>query len=425
MTKKAARPPRRLMITKNLILMLVVVVIVFLAVFAWYYENTTVTATGTTISAQNPEKIQIALPYRGSFPMDSDSENGDFKNTDGFKESVNFSLSEYFVTPSMFKDVTSDGKTFILPTFDSTSSEKDGRTVIPAGEWTKAQSSKEVLSDDIQGNEEDYNYVSLDFYLRSPNPEIKVKASSYVKTYAEAHSLSLYGTEASVTRSAEDPGYDKDYGTSSTRISDDAVAGALRMSLVGATVTGRTVVSATKNADTYATVNGKSTWDDTATSRFVWLPRPDLLLNTAASKSAWTLSTGVTATNDKAPTTYRHSFYTPSDINVPKNVVKHTWYDSDLANDLTGTWQTAMTADAEQNTVFHVSKGTSATENVPQLGADASIANETNSSNKVTFGQEEYYVYKMTLNIWIEGEDKEARRALVNGIFNINLEFGQ
>lgn len=425
MTKKAARPPRRLMITKNLILMLVVVVIVFLAVFAWYYENTTVTATGTTISAQNPEKIQIALPYRGSFPMDSDSTNEDYKSTDGFKESINFSLSEYFVTPSMFKDVTSDGKTFILPTFDSTSSAVEGRTVVPAGEWTAAQSSKEVLSDDIQGNEEDYNYVSLDFYLRSPNPEIKVKATSFVKTYAEAHSKSLYGTEVSVKRSDEDPGYDKDYGTSTTRISDDAVVGALRMSLVGATVTGRTAVSLTQNADTYATVNGQSTWDATATSRFVWLPRPDLMLNTAASKTSWTLSTGVISSSTNAPKTYRHSFYTPRDINVPKNVVKHTWYDSDLVNSLTGSAKTNMQDGATANTVFHVSKGSSATENVPELGADASIANEANSSNKVTFGQEEYYVYKMTLNIWIEGEDKEARRALVNGMFNINLEFGQ
>ena len=43
------------------------------------------------------------------------------------------------------------------------------------------------------------------------------------------------------------------------------------------------------------------------------------------------------------------------------------------------------------------------------------------NDNRETIG---YYVYKYTLNIWIEGEDAEARRSMNNGVFSLELDFG-
>jgi hypothetical protein len=34
-----------------------------------------------------------------------------------------------------------------------------------------------------------------------------------------------------------------------------------------------------------------------------------------------------------------------------------------------------------------------------------------------------YYIHKFVMNIWVEGCDAEARRALNNGKFNLDIKF--
>ena len=73
----------------------------------------------------------------------------------------------------------------------------------------------------------------------------------------------------------------------------------------------------------------------------------------------------------------------------------------------------------------------------PTLGQSVKITGEPSQANLLTskaiqFTPEEgdnrettgYYVYKYTLNLWIEGEDAEARRSMNNGIFSLELDFG-
>ena len=60
--KKIAIGDKRFVITKNLIMMLVMLVVIFIAIFAWYSNNDTVTASGTQISAKSADNVELALP---------------------------------------------------------------------------------------------------------------------------------------------------------------------------------------------------------------------------------------------------------------------------------------------------------------------------------------------------------------------------
>ncbi len=409
------------MITKNLILMVVAVVIVFLAVYAWYANTSSVTASGTTVSAADPESVQVARPFKGSYPTSADSSDADFDSSkDGFKDSIDFPDTGN-ITDNMFKDVTSDGKTFIIPTFIS-GELADGRRVVSDGEWSSALSSKTALHDDVEGNEEDYNYLSTDFYVRSANPDVKVMATSYLKTKSEDLNKPLTGAESAIRTNSENGAgvFDKDYGTNSSRICSDAIAGAIRVSLVGAQVTGHAQVTGqtgtTERTDTF---DNSQTFDEASAVDFLWLPRPDLLLNTSNMKSNWNLSTGITSSSPNATTTFRHSCYIPAN-NTTKGVSNELYYDSALSS------VTGMTGDsAVENTRFHASKSTPSGSSYPILGQDANVKPvNVYSNDMIRDDGKSYYVYKYTLNIWIEGEDKEARRALDKGEFSIHLDFG-
>lgn len=51
-----------------------------------------------------------------------------------------------------------------------------------------------------------------------------------------------------------------------------------------------------------------------------------------------------------------------------------------------------------------------------ELGKNQNIAQLKKSSEN-----DQFYSAMVTCNMWIEGEDAEARLALVNGKFNVNL----
>ena len=56
-----------------------------------------------------------------------------------------------------------------------------------------------------------------------------------------------------------------------------------------------------------------------------------------------------------------------------------------------------------------------------ELGKNQNIAQLNKSSDTVTDPYYGDYGAMVTCNMWIEGEDAEARLALVNGKFNVNL----
>ena len=411
MNKNTGRD-RRYLITKNSILMLVMLVIIFMAVWAWFVaDNSTADAGGLHMKAQKSNDVQIALPYKGSYPLDNDPV--DFR----FKESIDFEQSQFFVD-DLFSDVTSDGINFIIPTFEvDKNNTRDGRVVIPDGEWTPAVSSKDVKTDASTDNDDKFDYVAMDFYIRSPGNSIKVDGTSFLASLSEINGYPLQGNSSSeVQRSCGNL-----YGLG--KFSADSIVGAMRMSLVAQKVVGQTTSGSGESetrTDTFATGSSPAL-------KFLWLPRPDICLytgtNTNDSTDYWRVDTDLTP-NDTAYVnkTFRHSFYMYNDANVGRGVSKHTYYDNAIADSISNAQSKASYKEspAETPSVFHVSKGSGTY--CTTLGQDCSM--DFTSGDQVHFSDGDYYVIKFTLNIWIEGEDAEARRAMGSGKFALNLDFG-
>lgn len=124
---------------------------------------------------------------------------------------------------------------------------------------------------------------------------------------------------------------------------------------------------------------------DPPSKKLLWLPAPNILLQQ----------------NDDE--------YTLSDNNESGESYSHVYYDTQKAQ------QTV--SNAEQDAAFVVNNnGFVGGKFTYELGTNQKIAQLTKSSDT-----DQYYSAMVTCNMWIEGEDAEARLALVNGNFNVNL----
>lgn len=119
--------------------------------------------------------------------------------------------------------------------------------------------------------------------------------------------------------------------------------------------------------------------------KLLWLPAPNILLKQTTDE--YTLS------DDKANgVSYSHVYY-------DTNRVQHTVSSTDVDN------------------AFVVNKGGFADGKFTyELGKNQNIAQLKKSSEN-----DQFYSAMVTCNMWIEGEDAEARLALVNGKFKVNL----
>lgn len=439
--KKIAIGDRRLVITKNLIMMLVMLVVIFVAIFAWYTESYKVTAGTTSISAQGADNVELALPKsvngQTSFPISND----DWDTT------LDFGGSGYL--KNLVKDITSGGEQFVVPNFEAASGLMDGRKVIADDVWTEGLSSKEALTNSSTLDDDQYNYISFDFYIRSKQKNINVTSESFLAAGSE---LGYDGETTSTVKPLKGTNIYRcsSYGAgegNANAFSSDAIVGAMRVSLVGCLVDG---VSTTNGVTTETHYNG-GTWDANSDLRFLWLPRPDVYLQTDDDSNNWKLFTGIKPTGNSAQggltadqinafadKTYAHSFYKGNTVTggVKKGLTPHKYSDS-LVKSVSG-------SDENVPSVFKVSDTKNDTHlgetgHYPTLGQSVKVTGEPteenlNTSKQIQFTQGTgdkadnettgYYVYKYTLNIWIEGEDAEARRSMNNGIFSLELDFG-
>ncbi len=444
--KKIAIGDKRFVITKNLIMMLVMLVVIFIAIFAWYSNNDTVTASGTQISAKGADNVELALPKAdGSFPISND----DWDTT------LKFEDSGYL--KNLVKDITSNGKQFAVPTFEAAKGLKDGRKVIADGVWTDGLSSREALINDSTLDDDQYNYISFDFYIRSKIKDVNITGESFLAAGSEIgyqdDEHQEAGAKPLVKKSETDSIYrTSSYGIAESQVgsfSSDAIVGAMRVSLVGCLVDGVETENGVKKETTY---NG-GTWADNSALSFLWLPRPDIYLKTDDNSNNWKLFTGIKPSynaqtdssltddqiaelNNIAAQTYCHSFYEGNTVNggVKKTMTPHKYNDT-VVKAVDG---------AETNSVFKVSNTKNdsqlgATGHTPTLGQSAKITGNPDQTHLDTSKQIQftkgtgkkadndttgYYVYKYTLNIWIEGEDAEARRSMNKGVFSLELDFG-
>lgn len=119
--------------------------------------------------------------------------------------------------------------------------------------------------------------------------------------------------------------------------------------------------------------------------KLLWLPAPNILLEQTTDE--YTLSD-----NKQDGESYSHVYY-------DKNKAQHTVSSTDVDN-----------AFVVNNKGFDGGKFTY------ELGKNQNIAQLKKSSEN-----DQFYSAMVTCNMWIEGEDAEARLALVNGKFNVNL----
>ncbi len=419
---------RRYLITKNSILMLVMLVIIFLAIWAWFGVSDSAEASGIRLKSTHPDEIEIAVPKKNV----QDGVSTDYfpiSNND-WDYSIQFENTGYL--NDLVKDVTSDGSEFIIPGFNASTDYKTGRTVNVESFWEKALSSKEVLSDDKPNNDDQYHFVSLDFYLRSKNKSIKLTENSYLAAgselgiyYDENQKKFVTGDVKGLTGSGNNVYRQSSYGN----FSSDAIVGAMRVSLVGTPV--NSIAETSIGSDLWlesAYRGGETEWSSAAQKKVTWLPRPDLFLNTTNDENNWTLSTGVRTNDTNAPKTYYHTFYSPDENgrSYKKGVEKHVYYDPNVKDYAGG--DSAYSTDSGK---FKVSKYFGGS--YPKLGQSAQIADDATTTSiifKEGTGEKAsrpitgYYVYKYSLNLWIEGEDEEARRSMSDGLFSLYLEFG-
>lgn len=416
--------------------MAVILVVILAAVFSWYTESYSVTAETTSISAKGADNVELALPNEdGSFPISNDK----------WKTELDFKFSDFL--KDLVKDVTSDGRQFAVPTFAAATGLKDGRKVIADDVWTDGLSSKEALTNTSTLDDDQYNYISLDFYIRSKQKDINVTAESFLATGSELGYQDANNPESTAKPlNGNDIYRCSSYGAAEgndNAFSSDAIVGAMRVSLEGCLVDNVTGSGAVKQDGTF---NG-GTWEDNSQLRFLWLPRPDIYLQTDDNSDNWKLYTGIkpsgnSAQNGKSASevdaianeTYAHSFYEGNTVTggVKKGLTAHKYSDDHV--------MTVSGSDEIVPSYFKVSSADLGVEKkIPSLGQSVNITGEPAQANLDTSsgiqftpgtGQGDnrettgYYVYKYTLNIWIEGEDAEARRSMNNGVFKLELDFG-
>lgn len=128
--------------------------------------------------------------------------------------------------------------------------------------------------------------------------------------------------------------------------------------------------------------------------KFVWIPRPDLHLENNPGEATFTMETGQTAGSN--PATDKSFKWNDSFV--------HTYY----------------TVSGNTKTLSSLQDDNAALTQLPD--------SETSTSDKTlvatlsgTTDANGYYTGTATFNVWIEGCDTEARRALANGKFNLAI----
>jgi hypothetical protein len=126
----------------------------------------------------------------------------------------------------------------------------------------------------------------------------------------------------------------------------------------------------------------------------LWIPAPNVHLNQV--NGVYTVETNVTAESDDLHT-YTHYYYNSSGEKCQVNSSKSSVKDEYVQDKYSG-----LVANYDYQNPY-------------TLGKDVQVISLTKKSG-------DYYVDHVTCNLWIEGEDDEARLALVNGRFTVSLD---
>ena len=291
----------------------------------------------------------------------------------GFQSSANgyqYTMSQYTKNLNLSDIITADGEHFdVLHDFSPVDITGDGVTLV--------RPSMQVKNKDIDRTSNTFTkvspnkeYISFDMYFRSDEVcQVFLDENSYVKGVIEVTpgDGNLIQTEGTDDNRKADKG----------DFSKDAVVGAVRVSFVN--------------------YNGFVEGDDPDNcldeARVLWLPRPDVFLQDSQDMNEeWTLFT------DVGPREKFTEFQPVSDKLTPHkcDTYTHHFYSYKVADD------------------GHI---------IGDMDYEGTVTDPRRDPIcDVNYKSGDYYYGKTKVNIWIEGCDAEARRAISGGQFQVNFD---
>lgn len=285
----------------------------------------------------NVSGMSISM-YAGEHLKISLQENG------SYDYSVNLSEKADILQNLNLAEVTGDGRTLYTPVAQTAD------TGVLEPDTTQTWAAAEPGTD----------YIEFDLYLRADVPvEVYLGAGSVLTPRVGNDNLTW-----DYDRRDTSSYHPSSYG----RFSRDAIAGAARVAVT-------------------------HTKENTELNHFVWLPRPDLYLNTEGAE--WFLNTDSHNTDfssDNLKNSYKHVYYTLNTQSLPV-----------LEANAGGTNPNVVTV-------------LSATQGIRPQGGD--------HSQILTISEKDddgYYYDSIKIKIWLEACDAEARRALLSGEFDIEM----
>lgn len=370
---------------KTIMLLLALIVMAVVASVAWFIDgDAPAKASGLSVSTQTEVDFDIAIGFKTSqtdgYVVSPFSKKFDLTNLEVVDDNGIPEFYDIFYDFSPL-DVTGDGVTLVRPKLTNKNSQID----------------ESGSCSDVDPNQD---YISFDMLIRS-NQECTLYLDKGSKAYgkAEITNGSLYYTEPQ--KPTDDENYNGDTVVSSCDInatdntrtfSPDAIVGALRVAFTDV-----------DDVDYITSKSGEESFDENTQPKALWIPRSDIRFeqnDTTNSMSLYSNITSIDKVHDK------YSFYNigDDDDDIPDmNTYTHHYYSykKDESDMIVG-----YTPFAEAITIHELNK-----DKIPICEV-----------NKRIEGDDENYYGKVHVNIWVEGCDSEARRALRGGQFVINFD---
>ncbi|MEE3492254.1 hypothetical protein [Ruminococcus sp.] len=418
---------RHSLMAKGIMVLLSLLVLVFIFTMAWFLsQDHPATANGLSLKTESGAEVDVAVgfstPATGSDYMVSGF-------TDDNNPTINF---ERIVVPRSISlgNTTINNSIAAGKQFDTYNLLEDFVPIDLTGNGVelyrpemesknkKINYSKDQLS--INPNEVVANkqYISFDLYTRSTqqNYRVSLDTGSYVVGAVEVNDqlgladLAERVSAGTITPSVSDINPSDLIGSNVKRLSkygsfsEDSVVGAVR-----AGFTQYTVPNNTSLANFFNQGNGVSLSLDPAKSR-LWIPRSDIYLQ-ANVLNGEELSTGWNLYK------YNDSVWTTTTPTIPDTVLSNA-----LTTGRTGTYTYEQAA--KEHWYYDRTKITSTPASTrytqvsnpiitPGTGSNDTVIINANSS----MFDGTYYYGKCRVNLWIEGCDAEARRAIDGGAF--------
>ena len=382
----------RKLLAKNLIILVVLAVVAIVGAFSWFTDRTSAKAEGVSITTQANNALEFFIrdPSAATGTLQAQynavnafitQHNGDPNNVDDqigwHNGSVDFDFaadeedfsSEFkFMKELFLGEVTSNGITFNSPSLNQ------------SGDHALVDENAAAAYEAATMNQD---YLSFDVFFRCRERyEIVLKYNSNIEPIDKSK-LSVehdYGPD--------DVGYENDI--------KPAAIGAVRLSVL----------------------------TDNNTPELLWIPGPNVWFNGLTEHLYTGLSSNGSGNYSYGPN--KGSVYLSSGspaIRTGIYTTDHTYYIK--ANAGSAPEFKRMTTDSSSQDYTDYLRAS--TNGNYQLGANSSedVSVCTLSASTVTdsIDGEPYYIGRIRVNLWIEGEDSEARLALVNGMFNMGLNF--